>query len=445
MKKEDIKDIEKAEIDYGLESDFETETITAEDVKTETADFVAHGEGSSVPFYLKLIPGDILSFEDEQRLGKIITTSDDENEIKEAKETFVIYNIKLVIHCAARLYHAYQGNSFRGSLVLDDFIQSGMKGLLRAVDRFDYSLGFKFSTYATHWINQAIRRDVADEGYTVRIPVHLHEFYVRYMKHVKLFIAEYQREPKDNEIVDILYDALKKEENFEKSRGHKPNSEEKEAMRDNILKHILLSIEVFGTFHRMVSLDNPVGEEEDSTIGDFISSDIEYEGKPDLPTPEETANALFYENFSKAVRSILDCREWNILVDRFGLNGGAPMTLEQCGAKYGITRERVRQIESKAIRIINNDPDTLGYSLGNNYNTIEKRAHIRYLTKQVFTLKWHLRNDATPDRLRKLVDTFCRYTGQVEKTFIDENNDSGFGYNIVDLSKALREFLHIAK
>ena len=266
---------------------------------------------------------ELLSAEEERDLGKRIQLYDD----PEAKQLLAEYNLKLVVSIAKRYVFASNG-----SLSFEDIIQNGNIGLLKAVERFDPDRGFKFSTYATWWIRQAITRALADEGRTVRIPVHA----VEQLRYIHRAIREIQnkssneRRPDYQEIADLCN---------ERGWVVKTTSNNKTISADKVKEYL-------GLFDmtNMISLNSPVGEEEhgeQSVIGDFIpdySQNI-------VETAEQRDIA---EKFNYVFKKYLTEREAGVLRLRFGFDGREPMTLEQVGQIYGVTRERIRQIENKA-------------------------------------------------------------------------------------------------
>lgn len=223
----------------------------------------------------------------------------------DAKDTFIRCNLKLVVS-VAKQYSRY-------GLPFMDLIQEGNLGLIKAVDKFDYELGFKFSTYAMQWIKQYITRYIMDKGNMIHIPVHVleHEFKVR--KTIDTLTKELHREPSVEEIAKASGFSTKK------------------------------VIDLLNMIQDPVSIDMQIDDEGDTSLGDMIADST-------VVTPKENADGEFIkENIQKSLH-VLNERERDVIVKRFGLDGSTPMTLEDIGKIYGITRERVRQIESKAMR-----------------------------------------------------------------------------------------------
>ena len=259
-----------------------------------------------VRMYLKEIGKvPLLSKEKELELSKIIETGT-EAEKEQAKKDLAEANLRLVVSIAKR----YVG---RGMLFLD-LIQEGNMGLMKAVEKFDHTKGFKFSTYATWWIRQAITRAIADQARTIRIPVHMVETINKLVRVQRQLLQDLGREPTPEEIgaeMDLPTEKVR---------------------------------EILKIAQEPVSLETPIGEEDDSHLGDFIEDD-------NATSPaDHTAYALLKEQLDEVLEQLTD-REENVLRLRFGLDkNGEIRTLEQVGQVFGVTRERIRQIEAKALR-----------------------------------------------------------------------------------------------
>ena len=254
-----------------------------------------------VRMYLKEI-GQIklLTLDEESVLADRITAGDEE-----AKNILAEANLRLVVSIAKR----YVG---RGMLFLD-LIQEGNIGLMKAVDKFDVSKGYKFSTYATWWIRQAITRAIADQARTIRVPVHMVETINKLARVQRQLTLELNREPSEEEL------AKKMNTTVEKVR------------------------EIYKISQDPVSLETPIGEEDDSHLGDFIKDERNL-------SPEEFAtNEMLKDEISQVLETLTE-REEKVIRLRFGLEDGKPRTLEEVGQMFGVTRERIRQIEAKALR-----------------------------------------------------------------------------------------------
>jgi len=272
--------------------------LTFEELHSESKDVNVN---DNVRMYLKEIGRiSLLTLEEEQELSRKIASGDEE-----AKNQLAESNLRLVVSIAKR----YVG---RGLLFLD-LIQEGNIGLMKAVEKFDYDKGYKFSTYATWWIRQAITRALADQARTIRVPVHMVETINKMARMERQLTLELNREPTEEEI------AKKMNLSVEKVR------------------------EIIKIKQEPVSLETPIGEEEDSHLGDFV---------PDYNTmsPEQYATYEILKEELKGVLETLTPREEQVLSLRFGLYDGTCHTLEEVGKRFGVTRERIRQIEAKALR-----------------------------------------------------------------------------------------------
>jgi len=259
------------------------------------------GIDDPVRMYLKEIGRvPLLTAEEEVELAKRIEAGDEE-----AKRKLAEANLRLVVSIAKR----YVG---RGMLFLD-LIQEGNLGLIKAVEKYDWRKGYKFSTYATWWIRQAITRAIADQARTIRIPVHMVETINKLIRVQRQLVQQLGREPTAEEIA--------REMGIEEDRVR----------------------EIMKIAQEPVSLETPIGEEEDSHLGDFIEDQ-------EAPAPAEEASYTLLKEQLEDVLSTLTEREQEVLRLRFGLDDGRPRTLEEVGQLFGVTRERIRQIEAKALR-----------------------------------------------------------------------------------------------
>ena len=277
----------------------EVEEIKIEDVNANTLEGV--NVNDPVRMYLReicKIP--LLTYEEEIDLAKRILEGDDE-----AKKKLAESNLRLVVSIAKK----YVG---RGMLFLD-LIQEGNMGLIKAVEKFDYTKGFKFSTYATWWIRQAITRAIADQARTIRIPVHMVETINKLIRISRHLLQQMGREPTPEEI-----------------------AKEMELPVEKVM-------EIQKIAQDPVSLETPIGEEDDSHLGDFIQDD-------DSPAPQDSAAYTMLREQLEEVMNTLTPREAKVLKLRFGLEDGKARTLEEVGKEFDVTRERIRQIEAKALR-----------------------------------------------------------------------------------------------
>ena len=293
--KDDDLDLEEPDIEE-LEA---VEDIKVEDIDLNNMDGISIDD--QVRMYLREIGRiPLLSYEEELELAKRVLDGDEE-----AKQKLAESNLRLVVSIAKK----YVG---RGMLFLD-LIQEGNMGLIKAVEKFDYTKGYKFSTYATWWIRQAITRAIADQARTIRIPVHMVETINKLIRTSRHLLQKLGREPSPEEI-----------------------AEEMEIPVEKVM-------EIQKIAQDPVSLETPIGEEDDSHLGDFIQDD-------DSPAPQDAAAYTLLREQLEEVMKTLTPREAKVLKLRFGLEDGKSRTLEEVGKEFNVTRERIRQIEAKALR-----------------------------------------------------------------------------------------------
>ena len=304
--------------DHGISIDSDISSSDLSKIESEVESFgagenmerILEQEGLAIDdpvrMYLKEIGRvPLLSTDRERELAEIMTTETDEDIKKAAKDELVEANLRLVVSIAKR----YVG---KGMFFLD-LIQEGNLGLMKAVEKFDYSKGYKFSTYATWWIRQAITRAIADQARTIRIPVHMVETIHKVSRYSRQMLQELGREATADEIGEKMGMSA------EKVR------------------------EIMKIAQDPVSLETPIGEEEDSHLGDFIPDD-------DTPAPADAASATILREVIEKELHTLTPREEHVIKLRFGLYDGRTRTLEEVGKEFDITRERIRQIEAKALR-----------------------------------------------------------------------------------------------
>ena len=314
LNKDDILNAKDLAFDFDEPetSDLEREEELSDEDLAITAENVDAFADDSVRLYLREIGKiPLLTSEEEADLAQRIVKGD-----KAAKDKMVESNMRLVVSIAKR----YGG---RGLDFLD-LIQEGNTGLLRAVDKFDPEKGFKFSTYATWWVRQAITRAIADQARTIRIPVHMVETINKVLRTTRKLTAELNREPTNEEIAEEL--------------GMEPE-------KVDYVMRIKQDI---------ASLDASVGREgddEDSVLGDFV------EDEERISPEDSAANQILKEQLSEIISTLTD-REQKIIRLRFGIGGGRPHTLEEVGNEFDVTRERIRQIEAKALSKLRKNKET---------------------------------------------------------------------------------------
>ena len=297
---------EQEDMDLDLDLSLDDDNVSDDDMDIDLDKIdlsVPEGVATDDPvrMYLKEIGKvPLLSAAEEQELAERIANGDEE-----AKKKLAEANLRLVVSIAKR----YNG---RGLLFLD-LIQEGNIGLLKAVDKFDYNKGFKFSTYATWWIRQAITRAIADQSRTIRIPVHMVETINKLIRVQRNLLQELGREPQPEEIAKAM---------------------------DLPVERVR---EILKVAQEPVSLETPIGEEDDSHLGDFIQDE-------NMPVPADAAAFTLLKEELAAVLDTLTERERKVLTLRFGLVDGHARTLEEVGKEFDVTRERIRQIEAKALR-----------------------------------------------------------------------------------------------
>lgn len=305
---EEIVISDDSEDDLDIDDTDEDDDVSYEgqhlsELEAQFAESTSNKSNDPVKMYLKEIGRvDLLTVDEERRVAKAADEGD-----QDAIDLLITANLRLVVSIAKK----YIG---RGMQLLD-LIQEGNTGLMRAVEKFDYRKGFKFSTYATWWIRQAITRAIADQARTIRIPVHMVETINKLTRIQRQLVQELDRDPTAEEIAEVMGDGMTPERVRE------------------IQKIALVP----------VSLETPIGEEDDSHLGDFIEDKI-------TVSPTEYANNMLLKEEIDNVLLDLTEREEKVLRLRFGLEDGRTRTLEEVGREFDVTRERIRQIEAKALR-----------------------------------------------------------------------------------------------
>ena len=305
---DDINPLDSISLDDDdfVPDDDDAEPVDNIDLELETADLL-NGIGTEDPvrMYLKEI-GAVPLLTPEEELDLAIRKSQGD---EKAKNRLIEANLRLVVSIAKR----YTG---RGMSFLD-LVQEGNLGLIKGVEKFDYTKGYKLSTYATWWIRQSVTRALADQARTIRVPVHMVETINKMSKMQRKLTLELGYEPSISELADAL-----------------------EMSQERVM-------EIMQIAREPASLETPIGEEDDSNLGDFVA---DYKGV----TPEENIDAVMLREQIDELLNDLKDREKQVIIRRFGLEDGHPRTLEEVGREFDVTRERIRQIESKAIRKLRN-------------------------------------------------------------------------------------------
>ena len=311
-KKDDILNAKELDIDEPKSVELENEEELSDEELAITAENVDSFADDSVRLYLREIGKiPLLTPEEEAKLAQRIVKGD-----KKAKDKMVESNMRLVVSIAKR----YGG---RGLDFLD-LIQEGNTGLLRAVEKFDPDKGFKFSTYATWWVRQAITRAIADQARTIRIPVHMVETINKVLRTTRKLTSELNREPTNEEIAKAL------------------------DMEPEKVDYVMRIKQDIASLDASVGRD---GDDEDSVLGDFVEDE-------ERDSPEDSAaNQILKEQLSEIISTLTD-REQKIIRLRFGIGGGRPHTLEEVGNEFDVTRERIRQIEAKALSKLRKNKET---------------------------------------------------------------------------------------